>query len=259
MPRYEVFVPAAPPAIPRDESLEIEGDNWLGALRVGLARLGGARTPANVLCDVKPDGSIHVTDAATGRVLRIREAVSAAPASPPPGRIGRPAAPAQAGDPLAEVFAKVSGVRKLDRGRALAALLDLALEHAACQAGTVFLADPPGKELAFEVVRGPRAGEIARLGIRIPMGVGLAGFSAQERVCVAVSDAAKDPRFYRAVSQAVGYEVRSLLCAPMTRGDRVVGVLEVLNKRGGAAFGPTDVAVVSYLAHQAAEIAERPA
>ena len=78
MPRYEVFVPAAPPAIPRDESLEIEGDNWLGALRLGLARLGGARTPANVLCDVKPDGSIHVTDAATGRVLRIREAVSAA-------------------------------------------------------------------------------------------------------------------------------------------------------------------------------------
>jgi hypothetical protein len=258
MPRYEVFVPAAPPAVARDETLVVEGDSWLGALRAGLARLGGGKGAPNLLCDVKPDGSIHVTDVATGAALRIREVETRAPAAPPPPRIGRPSAPAASGDVLSVLFAHVPAVKRLPRREALGALLDLALAHADCDAGTLFLAEPSGA-LRFAVVRGPRAEELERLGLTIPAGVGLAGFSAQERACVAVSDAAKDPRFHRAVSQAIGYETRSLLCAPMARGPRVLGVVEVLNKRGGAAFGPTDVAVVSYLALQAAEVAERPA
>jgi hypothetical protein len=258
VPRYEVFVPAAPPAVPRDATFVVEGDHWLGALRAGLARLGGAKGSPSLLCDVKPDGSIHVTDVASGAALRIREVEARAPPAPPPARVGRPGAPAPSGDVLSLVFARVPALKQLPRRAALEAVLDLALEHADCEAGTLFLADAAGA-LRFEVVRGPRAEELERLGLTIPPGVGIAGFSAQERVCVAVSDAAKDPRFHRAVSQAIGYATRSLLCAPMTRGARVLGVLEVLNRRGGAAFGPTDVAVVSYLALQAAELAERAA
>jgi sigma-B regulation protein RsbU (phosphoserine phosphatase) len=72
-----------------------------------------------------------------------------------------------------------------------------------------------------------------------------------------VSDAEKDPRFHRAVSEAVGYETRSVLCAPIGEGGRVLGALEVLNKRGGSPFEPVDLAVVSYLAHQAAQLIAR--
>mgnify|MGYP006271463481 CR=1 FL=1 len=59
-----------------------------------------------------------------------------------------------------------------------------------------------------------------------------------------------------AVSQAVGYETRSVLCAPIATGGRVRGALELLNREGGA-FGASDVAVLSFLAHKAAELLAR--
>ena len=85
------------------------------------------------------------------------------------------------------------------------------------------------------------------------VGVGIVGFCVQQDVCLAVSDAEKDPRFHRAISEAVGYRTRSVLCAPIARRGQVLGALEVLNRRDGTPFGPRDLAVVSYLAHQAAE------
>jgi putative methionine-R-sulfoxide reductase with GAF domain len=235
----------------------VEGDHWLGALREGLARIGGVRPAANVLCDVQPDGSIHVTDVASGRAFRIREVASAPSAPAPAGPIGRPGTAPPAGDVLAEVVRRVAGTKALGRRDGLGLLLDLALEHGGCEAGTLFLV--AGDQLVFEVVRGPRADEIARLGLTVPIGVGIAGFCARENVCVAVSEAGRDPRHAREVARAIQYEARSLLCAPIVRQGKVLGVLEVLNKRGGEPFRPTDVAVISYLAHQAAALLGRPA
>ncbi len=315
MPRFEVFVPAAPPALPLDLTLRIDAEHWLAALKAGLEKIGGPEMTNHVLCDIQADGSIHVTDSVSGRVFRIQEMSDAArfaasfaaapaaapgpaaaragpatarrgrapdlpppilprvarpssvpdrveqlarPSAAPPQRIGRPPGPLGTEDVLAELFERVAGISgRRDLRGALGFLLDLAMEHVACEAGTIFLASLATQELEFAIVRGPRARELMRLGMTVPMGVGLVGFSAQENVCVAVSDAQKDPRFYRAVSEAVGYETRSLLCAPIARKGRVLGALEVLNKLGGRPFEERDLAIVTYLAHQAAEVLER--
>ncbi len=257
MPRFEVFAPAAPLGQPNDVTLRVDAEHWLGALKAGLERIGGPRM-SNVLCDIQADGSIHVTDTQSTRVFRIREVGEAAPAAPPPARIGRPPRPPTTEDLLAELFERVSEIAlERDRKKGLAFLLDLAMEKIDCEAGSVLLARLAGRELEFAVARGPRAEEIAKLGLTVPMGVGIVGFSAQENVCVAVSDAEKDPRFYRVISRAIGYETRSILCAPVARKGRVLGALEVLNKRDGRAFEQADLAVLSYLAHQAAALLER--
>jgi hypothetical protein len=73
MPRFEVYVPAAPPKLPVALTLRVESENWLAALKVGLQRVGGGDLAANILCDIQSDGSIHVTDPAGDRVFRIRE------------------------------------------------------------------------------------------------------------------------------------------------------------------------------------------
>jgi hypothetical protein len=258
VPRFEVHVPAAPPARPAGATLRLEAEHWLLALKAGLDEVGGRM--ANVLCDVQADGSIHVTDTRQGGVFRIRELAVGEPAAGPApagARIGRAAAPAE--DALAELAGRAAAARAAsDRGAGLALLLDLAMERTGCEAGSVFVARPGGRELEFAVVRGPRADELLRLGITIPLGVGVVGFCARENVCLAVSDVEKDPRFHRAVSQAIGYATRSLLCAPAARGGRVLGALEVLNKRGGP-FDPRDVAVLAHLAREAAELLARPA
>ncbi len=275
MPRFEVFVPAAPPALPADTTLRVEADSWLAALRAGLEKVGVAHAPTHVLCDVQADGSIHVTDAQAGGVFRIRELVAPPPPAPPSGvkgwapaagaeagagagaraRIGRAPAAAAAEDVLAEVFERVADLdRRDDRKGSLAFLLDLALEKVPCEAGSVFLARLGSQVLEFAVARGPRAQEILKLGLTVPMGVGIAGFCARENVALAVSDVDRDPRFHREISEAVGHETRSLLCAPIARAGRVLGAMELVNRRGAVPFGPLDLAVLSYLAHRAAEL-----
>jgi len=300
MARYEVFVPAAPPRVPMDLTLRLDADHWLGALKSGLKRLGEVQPTSNVLCDIQPDGSIHVTDPDSGRVFRIVElpaitpagarpavpAVAPAPAprvaaTPPPSAaatpaarpsshaervvatrtpistpahpIGRMAAVVKDEDALADLFHEAAEMGRItDRKAGLGFALDTAMRIIGCEAGTVFTADLGRKDLSFEVVRGPSADRLMALGMKIPIGVGIVGFCAQEDVCLAVSDVEKDSRFYRAVSEATGYQTRSLLCAPMSRHGQVVGCLEVVNKQGGKPFDQKDLAVLSYLAAQSA-------
>ncbi len=275
MTRFEVFVPAAPPAHPDGVTLRVDAEHWLAALKAGLERIGDAPPATHVLCDVQADGSIHVTDPRSARVLRVQELRAAplegaapsarapvhadrveqpaAPSAPPPWRIGRDRT-AAAEEALAGLFERVVELeRHRDRRGGLTFLLDLAIETVGCDAGSVFTAQLAGRDLDFAVARGPRANQIARLGLKVPIGYGVVGFCAKENVCLAVSDAQRDARFHRAISQAIGYDTRSLLCAPMAREGRVLGALELLNKTGGLPFDEADVSVLSYLAHRGAE------
>jgi hypothetical protein len=284
--RFEVYVPEAPPDLPAALTLRVDAAHWLAALKAGLDRFGLPAPPAHVLCDIKPDGTVHVTDPRSGRVFRIHElsegaagagadpeptpvptpaaaqpssvalrvVEAPAPLLPPPGAIGRPPSPVGTGAVLAELFDQAAGLAGArDRRSALTLTLDLSLRYTDAEAGSAFVLEPDTGDLLFEVARGPRAAEVLRLGMHIPMGLGLVGFCAQEGVCVAVSDAANHPRWFRGIAEAVGYEARSVLCAPIAHDGELFGALQVLNRRGGEPFGPTDVTVVSYLASRAAE------
>ncbi len=73
MARFEVFIPAANKNAV-NTTLRVTAENWMAALKAGLTKLGesGAAT-TDALCDIKDDGSIHVTDAKSGRVFRIKD------------------------------------------------------------------------------------------------------------------------------------------------------------------------------------------
>jgi hypothetical protein len=280
---FEVYLPEAPPALPAPITLRVEAAQWLAALKAGLARCGLEAPPSYVLCDVAADGAIHVTDPDSGRVLRIEELapgahadplpepdlpaaaaarveVAKGPVAPPAGPIGRPLVPVGSGALVSSVIDRAAGIHAAKDARdALALCLDLAMEATRAEAGAALVVEPGATDLRFVATRGPRAAEVIRLGARLPIGVGLAGFSAQERVCVAVSDASSHPRWFRGIADAVGYAARSVLCAPASFDGEVLGVLQVLNREGGVPFGPTDVTVVSYLASRAGEwLAKHP-
>ncbi len=175
--------------------------------------------------------------------------------APRPRLVARSAPELEAEEVLSELFHRVADLgSKRSRQEGLAFLLDLAMDKIGCEAGSVLLSKLGEGDLGFAVARGPKADEIMKLGLTVPVGIGIVGFCAQENVCLAVSDVQKDPRWYRAVSEAIGYATRSLLCAPISSEGRVLGALEVLNKSGRDPFDSSDLAVLSYLAHQAAEL-----
>jgi hypothetical protein len=87
---FEVFIPSLNAGVP-GVTLTLEAPNWIGALRTGLHTIGeGQASISNVMCDIREDKSIHVTDVASHRVFRLREvaAPGAASAGPPPAPVG---------------------------------------------------------------------------------------------------------------------------------------------------------------------------
>lgn len=192
-------------------------------------------------------------------VVDVEELVQ--PVKPVTGSIGRVKSVPPTGksqrqmteDLLAEVFMRVVEIDKLAAPQDAAKfVLDLALEKIPCEAGSVLRADGATGDLSFLQAYGPKAKDLMGGKIVIPAGTGIAGFCAAEGVSVAVSDAEKDPRFYAAVGERVGFQTRSMLCAPMMTHGRSFGCVQLINRKGGPQFQEYEVGLLAYLAHQAA-------
>ncbi|MEW5739969.1 MAG: GAF domain-containing protein [Myxococcota bacterium] len=192
-------------------------------------------------------------------VVDVEELVQ--PVKPVTGSIGRVKSSPQVGktqrqlteDLLAEVFMRVVELDKVTSVEDAAKwVLDLAIEKIPCEAGAVFHADGATGDLTFLHAFGPKAQELMRSKITIPAGTGIAGFCAAEGVSVAVSDVEKDPRFYAAIGERVGFQTKSMLCSPMMTHGRSFGCMQIINRKGGPQFQEHEVGLLSYLAHQAA-------
>jgi PAS domain S-box-containing protein len=100
------------------------------------------------------------------------------------------------------------------------------------EAGSLLLIDKVTGDLNF--VMTIEGGEAKLAGVSVPMGQGVVGAVAQSRKWEIVHDAESDPRFYRKVSEDIGFVTRSILCVPMVAKGRVIGVIELLNKFNGS-------------------------
>jgi len=88
--------------------------------------------------------------------------------------------------------------------------------------------------------------------IRLKLGEGIAGWVARTGEAVNIEDAYQDARFQKEVDQRSGYHTRSILCTPMKDNQgQIIGVVQVLNKRGGV-FTAEDEELLEALVSQTA-------
>ena len=115
---------------------------------------------------------------------------------------------------------------------------------------SVWLHDAATQELVLEI-----ASDIAH--VRIPNGRGLVGAAAQSRQIVNTPDCYADPRFDRSVDLQSGFHSRCSLALPLIdHQGSMVGVLQLLNKRGGS-YDSADEALAEALAAQCAMALQR--
>ena len=117
------------------------------------------------------------------------------------------------------------------------------------EGASLLLRDPASDDLIFAAVAG--AGSEELVGTRMPVTRGIAGWVMQNRQPVLVEDAQSDLRFYSSVDQKLGLITRSVIAVPLKFRGAVWGVVEAINKVGGA-FGERDVQVLEALARSAA-------
>jgi signal transduction histidine kinase/CheY-like chemotaxis protein len=117
-------------------------------------------------------------------------------------------------------------------------------------ASTLMLLDEKTGELVFSIPTGPNADHLKD--IRIPPGAGVAGWVAENQTYLLVPDTRKDDRFYPNIDEMTGMETRSILCVPMKSKRKLIGVLEVMNKKDDSCFTEDDALILSVFSHHAA-------
>jgi diguanylate cyclase (GGDEF)-like protein len=110
---------------------------------------------------------------------------------------------------------------------------------------SVLLLDHEQGELVFEAAAGEAGKKL--LGLRLKIGQGVAGWVARYGQSLIVSDVTKDPRFYSGVDKKTKFITKSILCVPMRSRDKIIGVVEVVNKIGGEPFTPDDLEIFENL------------
>jgi len=130
-------------------------------------------------------------------------------------------------------------------------ILDNAVSILNCEAGTLFLVDDQTGDLVFRVIVSPVAGNL--LGKRLPAGTGIVGRAVQARAPIIENDAERSTfRSNVETDKQTGFTSRSLLAVPMMIKDRVLGVIEVINRRDGLPFVADDQNILTAFAGQAA-------
>ncbi len=148
--------------------------------------------------------------------------------------------------------------RLMDISRDLASTLDLdrlllriiqaakVITHA--EETSILLYDDAAKQLYFQVATNQRT---QMRGIVIPLEGSIAGWTVTNRQAVRITDVTKDERFFKNVAQSIGMETHTLMAVPLITKDKVVGVLEAINKANGS-FTQDDEDLLSVLGAQAA-------
>ena len=135
----------------------------------------------------------------------------------------------------------------------LSGVLRNALQTISASDGSLLVLDEDSNELVFVITQGESANEQLAWQ-RLPPGEGIAGWVAKNRRATIVNDAQADDRFYPAMDLALGFKTQSVLAAPIIGGGRVLGVIEMLNKKNDKLFSVGDQTLLTLLCRFAGEL-----
>lgn len=117
-------------------------------------------------------------------------------------------------------------------------------------AASILLVDEAEQVLVFRVAHGPAGKEL--VGTKYPLDKGIAGYVVMTGQPIATSQVSKDARWDKAFAESTGYVPESILATPLLSGDRIIGVMEVLDKIDATSFGIQDMELLGMFARQAA-------
>jgi len=144
--------------------------------------------------------------------------------------------------------------RKISEKKPLSHLLTDIMENSKvlmnAEASSLLLYDPGDDKLHFMVATGEKGNVIKKFSVE--MGQGIAGWTAAHRKPLLVDDCYKDSRFNASFDSESNFTTRSMICVPLVRNEKLLGVMQVINKKGGGVFDEEDLSLFEILASQCA-------
>jgi HD-GYP domain-containing protein (c-di-GMP phosphodiesterase class II) len=119
-----------------------------------------------------------------------------------------------------------------------------------CEAGSLLLLDEEKGDLFFEVALGEKGEAVKEL--RLKVGEGIAGWVAKTGKPLLVPDVTKDSRHSKRADDKSSFVTRNILCVPVKVKEKLIGVLQAINKLDGEEFREEDIELFQLLANQVA-------
>ena len=151
-----------------------------------------------------------------------------------------------------ELLHKIS--QKLSQKRDLPVLLEEIIGSSKsmmrAEASSLLLYNAKEKKLFFDVVIGDNKKTINKM--EVSLGEGIAGWVAEKKESLLIEDCYKDDRFNPEMDIKTNFKTKSMICVPMLRQGRLIGVIQVINKKAGLLFNEVDLNLFKTLASQCA-------
>jgi HD-GYP domain-containing protein (c-di-GMP phosphodiesterase class II) len=135
-------------------------------------------------------------------------------------------------------------------------MLDLFVEVAHAEAGTLYLYDAATDELIFKVVKGDPHSR-SMIGMRSPATRGIAGAALHARAPQFIPNVVADPRWNRRLGELSGLRLNTMYCLPLIVREQPVGVVQVFNLPASAVDEDEELALLEDLADRMASEIEK--
>jgi len=138
----------------------------------------------------------------------------------------------------------------------LASIVEAAAKIFGAAAASILLVNEEEEALEFRVSTGEANRDL--VGTKFPYDKGIAGYVFMTGMPIATSNVKEDKRFNQDFAESTGYVPNSILATPLiSSDDRVIGVMEVLDKIDAASFDMRDMDLMGLFAQQAAMAIEQ--
>ena len=138
----------------------------------------------------------------------------------------------------------------------LKSIVEAAAKIFGAAAASLLLVNEEEEALEFKVSTGEADRDL--VGTKFPYDKGIAGYVFMTGMPIATSNVKEDKRFNQDFAKSTGYVPNSILATPLiTSDDRVIGVMEVLDKIDAASFDMHDMELMGLFAQQASMAIEQ--
>ena len=133
----------------------------------------------------------------------------------------------------------------------LKSIVEAAAKIFGAAAASLLLVNEEEEALEFKIAFGPADRDL--IGTKFPYDKGIAGYVFMTGMPIATSNVREDKRFNQDFAKSTGYVPNSILATPLiSSDDRVIGVMEVLDKIDATSFDMHDMELMGLFAQQAA-------
>jgi Nif-specific regulatory protein len=132
----------------------------------------------------------------------------------------------------------------------LTTILESAMRLAGGEASSLLLTEGESRKLLFEITLGSRVPDVKRFSVNPHAGI--AGRAAERGIPLIVNDGDVDGKIFSEISGQMGFPVSCVAAVPMIIKDRTIGVIELINKKGGGSFTREDIDWLEVFAAQSA-------